>query len=118
MPSREEQIVAKLRQFCADMPEAEEGTLVHHVCWRRKGKPFVVVGDHGGLNLSVKVGKEMQGVYLEDTRFYKTPYMGHHGWVSFKAADGKMPWPELKGLVVQSYELVAVTKKARKTTIK
>ena len=47
----------------------------------------------------------MQGVFLDDVRFYKTPYIGKHGWVSLKVA-GKLNWKEIAELAKGSYQLV------------
>jgi predicted DNA-binding protein (MmcQ/YjbR family) len=54
----------------------------------------------------------MQPVFLEDPRFYRTPYVGQHGWVSLRA-NTKLDWDEIGGLVRGSYELVSVKKRRR-----
>jgi predicted DNA-binding protein (MmcQ/YjbR family) len=64
------------------------------------------------LAISVKVGKPMQSVFLEDQRFYRTPYVGQHGWVSLKA-NTKLNWNEIGDLVRSSYELVSIKKRRR-----
>jgi predicted DNA-binding protein (MmcQ/YjbR family) len=60
----------------------------------------------------VKVGKKMQPVFLEDDRFYRTPYVGQHGWVSLRA-NTKLDWTEIRGLVEGSYQLVHIKKRRR-----
>jgi predicted DNA-binding protein (MmcQ/YjbR family) len=54
----------------------------------------------------------MQPVFLEDDRFYRTPYVGQHGWVSLRA-NTKLNWVEIRGLVEGSYQLVHVQKRRR-----
>ena len=43
-------------------------------------------------------------------RFYRTPYVGQHGWVSLRATT-RLNWEEIAELVRGSYELVTVQKK-------
>ncbi len=48
--------------------------------------------------------------------FFKTPYIGHQGWVSLPAT-GRLDWKEITELVKGSYALVAKDVKApRKST--
>jgi predicted DNA-binding protein (MmcQ/YjbR family) len=54
----------------------------------------------------------MQPVVLEDSRFYRTPYVGQHGWVSLRART-KLNWKEIGELIRGSYELVKTNKRRR-----
>ena len=56
--------------------------------------------------IAVKVAKTEQGMFLEDPRFYKTPHVGQHGWVSMRTS-GPLNWEEIEELVRASYHLVA-----------
>jgi hypothetical protein len=60
----------------------------------------------GDLSLCVNVGKEMQGVFLKDARFYLTPYIGKRGWVSLKVHAAPFDWKEIQGLLEGSYNSI------------
>ena len=82
--------------------------MVHHPAFRVGKKPFAIAGmdeAERGPTVSINLGHEAQGQLLGDDRFYKTPYIGQHGWVtvSFHA----LAEPELWTLVVDSYRRVA-----------
>ena len=77
-------------------------------------KTFSVLETYKGeLSICVKVGKPMQPIFLQDSRFYRTPYVGQHGSVSLRA-NTKLDWKEIAGLLEGSYELVNTTKKRRR----
>ena len=57
----------------------------------------------------MKVEKELQGIFLDDPRFFRTPYIGKHGWVTLKVYAAPLNWTEIKALVRGSYRLVAAT---------
>lgn len=93
----------KLRKLCLAMPESHETFTWGHPQFRVRNKIFCGC-DEGSA--CFKVGKAMQGVFLEDARFFKTPYVGQHGWVSLRL-EGKVDWKEVRELVAQSYRLIA-----------
>jgi predicted DNA-binding protein (MmcQ/YjbR family) len=49
-------------------------------------------------------GLDLQGVFLKDPRFYKTPYIGRKGWVSLKLRAAPLDWPEITELIKASYQ--------------
>jgi predicted DNA-binding protein (MmcQ/YjbR family) len=111
--------LTRLRKICMALPGAEEKKIFDHPTFRIKGKMFCVY--HGTADkpaIAVKVGKMEQGMFLEDPRFFKTPYIGQHGYISLPAT-GKLDWKELEELVKGSYALVAgaAKGKARKKAI-
>ena len=107
--------LAKLRAICLALPDTTETATWGHPNFRVSNKIFCAYEVFGGeLSMCFKVGKEMQGVFLEDTRFYKTPYVGQHGWVSLKVAAGKVNWKEVKELCEDSYRRVRPQAKAKK----
>lgn len=46
----------------------------------------------------MKVEKELQGIFLDDPRFFRTPYIGKHG-VTLKVCAAPLNWTEIKALV-------------------
>jgi predicted DNA-binding protein (MmcQ/YjbR family) len=100
-------MIARLRKICLALPEAAETTNFGHPFFRFKKKPFCVF--HGTADqpaIAFKVMKGEQTMFLEDSRFFKTPYMHHNGWVSLQA-KGKLDWKEIAELVKASYDLTA-----------
>ncbi len=109
----QKRILAKLREICLALPKTSETTTFGHPTFQVGTKTFTVLETYQGmLAISVKVGKPMQAVFLEDARFYRTPYVGQHGWVSLKA-NTKLDWSEIGDLVRSSYELVSIKKRRR-----
>jgi predicted DNA-binding protein (MmcQ/YjbR family) len=107
-------MIDKLRKICLALPEASETVNFGHPFFRFKSKPFCVF--HGTADqpaIAFKVLKNEQGIFLEDPRFFKTPYMHHNGCVSL-LANSKLDWKEIAELVKGSYELTARGAKPRK----
>ena len=68
----------------------------------------------GELSICVKVGLEVQGVFLEDPRFYLTPYTGRLGWISMKVHAAVLDWKEIGGLLEGSHRLMGKSAPKRK----
>jgi predicted DNA-binding protein (MmcQ/YjbR family) len=109
----DKKILAKLREICLSLPKTHETVTFGHPTFQVGTKTFAVLETYKGeLSIAVKVGKPMQSVFLQDSRFYRTPYVGQHGWVSLRAA-GKLDWKEIAGLVEGSHMLVGEKKRTR-----
>jgi predicted DNA-binding protein (MmcQ/YjbR family) len=109
----EQKILAKLRELCLALPKTSETITFGHPTFQVGTKTFAVLETYKGeLSICVKVGKPMQAIFLEDPRFYRTPYVGQHGWVSLRAKS-KLNWKEIAELVRGSHELVGVKKRRR-----
>jgi predicted DNA-binding protein (MmcQ/YjbR family) len=113
----EAEILKKLRRVCLALPDAEETVSFGHPTFRvRGGKIFSVLETYKGeLGMCVNVGKLMQGIFLDDPRFFRTPYVGKHGWVTLRAHAARLNWQEISELVKGSYLLVA-PKSSKKQT--
>ena len=103
-------MIERLRKICMALPDAEETVTFGHPTFRVGGKTFCVFDEYKGEKaIALTVGKEAQGVFLEDPRFYLTPYIGKHGWISLPA-KGAINWKEVAELVKGSYGLVKTQK--------
>lgn len=112
----EDAILSKLRKICLALPGCEETVTFGHPTFQIRKKTFCVLEEYKGeLSLCVKVGKLQQGLFLDDARFYLTPYTGQHGWVSLKVRAAPLKWSEVKSLVTTSYRAVAPPNAAPKT---
>ena len=79
---------------------------------------FAVLEEYKGeLGICVKVEKDLQGIFLDDSRFLRTPYIGKHGWVTLKVFAARLNWTEVKDLVRGSYRLVSATAPKSKGTM-
>jgi predicted DNA-binding protein (MmcQ/YjbR family) len=105
----EAEILKKLRKASLALPGAEETVSFRHPTFRvRGGKIFAVLETYKGeLGICVNVGKLMQGVFLDDPRFFRTPYVGKYGWVTLRVHAAPLNWKEIRELVKGSYLLVA-----------
>ena len=105
-------VLERLRTICAALPDATETVTFGHPTFQVKGKTFAVLETYkGDLSICVKVGKVLQGTFESDQRFYRTPYIGKHGWVSLKVHAAPLNWSEIKSLIKQSRELVLNSRK-------
>src|SRR5271156_5062176 len=102
-------IVKRLRTICLRLPAATEGITFGHPTFRVEKKIFVVFEEYKGeLGICVKVGKLLQGIFLDDPRFFRTPYIGKHGWVTLRMYAAPLNWSEIRELVKGSYLLVTL----------
>jgi predicted DNA-binding protein (MmcQ/YjbR family) len=97
-------VLEKLREICLSMPEAiEHIDGFGHNTFKINGKSFVISGENEkGFSLSFKSDRETQEILLQKEHFYKTPYIGQHGWVSIQNPS-EDNWVELKGLLQEAY---------------
>jgi predicted DNA-binding protein (MmcQ/YjbR family) len=94
----------KVRNICLALPEAVE--IIDgfgHNTFKINGKSFVISGESDkGFSLSFKSNRETQEILLQKERFFKTPYIGHHGWVSIQNPNVD-DWDELTDLIHEAY---------------
>jgi predicted DNA-binding protein (MmcQ/YjbR family) len=108
MTSRDKTVLDKLRRICLGLPDTEETYIWEHPHFRVRGKIFVSFGEYKGeWGITLKVGELMQGVFLDDPRFFRAPYVGKYGWVTLRAEAAPLIWTEIRELVKGSYQLVA-----------
>lgn len=101
-------MLERVRNICRPLPEVEEliDGFGHHV-FKVKGKSFVMMGENDGVpGLSIKSDKEQQYLLLQKGGYVKTPYIGHHGWVSLDHT-AVPDWDEVAGLIKEGYLLAA-----------
>lgn len=97
-----------LREICLALPETTETEAWGHPNFRVAGKTFCVYEEYKGeLSMCFQVGKRAQGLFLDDPRFYLTPYIGKHDSVSLKVRAARIRWKEVKDLANLSHGLVA-----------
>ncbi|RXT01913.1 MmcQ/YjbR family DNA-binding protein [Ammoniphilus sp. CFH 90114] len=113
------EMLKEVRQICGEFPEVEE--IIDgfgHTTFKVRQKSFVMMGENeeGVVGLSFKSDRETQELLLQQARYVKTPYIGHHGWVSIKSEE-PIDWDELTGLIKEAY-LKAAPKRLAKELLK
>lgn len=110
----EREILKKLRKVCLALRHSEETVSFGHPTFRVHGKIFAVLEEYKGeLGICVKVEKELQDIFLRDPRFFQTPYIGKHGWVTLRVHAARLNWGEIADMVKASSRLVAPMSRTR-----
>ena len=108
----ESQILERLRKICRRLPGTSETVTFGHPTFQVKGKTFAVLETYKGeLGIAVKVEKDLQGIFLNDARYFRTPYIGKHGWVTLRVYAARLNWEEVAGLLKGSWLLVDAGKR-------
>lgn len=98
-------LVDQVRKLAMRLPEvAEQVDAFGHTSFRVSNKPFVMLGEGGeeGPSLSIKTLPTTQEHLLAREHFYKTPYIGQHGWVSILGRH-VTDWKEIESYVLEGY---------------
>ena len=104
-------VLKKLRQICLALPETSEVKTWGHPTFRVGKRTFAVFEQYRGQwCICFKTEKQHKDLFLNDHRFFSTPYIGKHGWLSPRV-EGAPDWTEVKELILESYRLVAPAKR-------
>jgi predicted DNA-binding protein (MmcQ/YjbR family) len=99
-------IILQVRESTEPFPEVDEHIdKFGHTSFRIKDKPFVIIGESekGIPSLAIKTLKTTQSFLLnQQDRFFKTPYVGQHGWISLHT-DQPLDWKEIEELIKEAY---------------
>lgn len=103
----EQQVLEQLKTICLPLPDTIEKVTYGHPGFATKKGIYAVLEEYSGeLSLCVKVGLATQGIFLNDARFYLTPYIGNRGWISLKIHAAPLDWEEIAELVSGSHQLI------------
>jgi predicted DNA-binding protein (MmcQ/YjbR family) len=101
------QLLARVRKLALAYPETDEASPFGDPWFRVRGKMFTLFSVWNGQPcIAVKVGKEHLPLFLEDPRFFQTPYIGRGGWVCL-LLDKAVDWEEVAELIRDSFNRVA-----------
>jgi len=90
------------------LPEATETRTFGNPTFQVTGKTFCVLETYRGeFSIAVKVGKRDQAMFLQDPRFFRTPYVGRYGWVSLKCGAAPIDWTEVTSMIGGSFRMIA-----------
>jgi len=115
--SDDNDLAARLRRICLDLPEVAERTSHGAPTWFvRDKKSFVTLwaaGHHADhfphLWCAGLPGAQEALTGSSPQRFFRPPYVGHRGWVGVRL-DGALDWAELAELCADAYRAVAPAK--------
>jgi predicted DNA-binding protein (MmcQ/YjbR family) len=95
-----------IRDFCLEFPQATEKLQWGgELCLKVREKIFVMLG-LDNPRLCFKCSPETFAELIEREGVRPAPYVGRYKWVMLDRLDA-VPWSELRGLIQQSYEMVA-----------
>ena len=103
----------RLAPICLALPETEEHAHGPHRWWTVRTKTFARLNDdHHGDGLIVLIAKAEPGlaetlIAADPVRFVRPDYVGNKGWVGLRLDVGPIDWDEVRGLVTDSYLLIA-----------
>ena len=107
-------LLKALRKACAILPEVdEEVDGFGHTSFRVRKKSFVIAGmGERGMSISIKSDPVNQALLVQRGPYYRTPYIGQHGWVTLDEPLER-DWPEVEELIVDAYRLAAPKRLAK-----
>lgn len=110
-----QRLLAAMRRVTGRLPEVEEVIDgFGHTTFKVRKKSFVIAGmGEDGLAVSIKSDPDTQAHLIRRGPYYRTPYIGQHGWVSL-ADPLSRDLAEFEELIVDAYRLAAPKTLARR----
>jgi predicted DNA-binding protein (MmcQ/YjbR family) len=109
-----QQLLSALRKVVAKFPEVEE--LVDgfgHTTFKVRKKSFIIAGmGEDGAAISIKSDPVTQAHLIRHGPYYRTPYIGQHGWISVADPLGH-DWTAITELIADAYRTAAPKRLAR-----
>jgi len=109
-------LLARFAEICLAFPEAVEVEQFGGPWYKAGKKPFAYYGSesertpdgeyHGVDGAAFNLTPLDQSAVLEDPRFTRPHYIGHHGWVATRW-DREPDWDEVRELALSAYRKVA-----------
>lgn len=104
--------LSRLRAYCLALPETSEKEAWGDPTWRVRGRIFAMQkgnyeGGRPSLWLKAPEGAQEVLTAAAPEHFFVPPYVGHKGWIGVHLDGRRIDWGELKGLIAQSYRLIA-----------
>jgi predicted DNA-binding protein (MmcQ/YjbR family) len=102
-------VLAKLRKLCLDLPETMEKVSHGEPVWFVRKRSFVMFADHHhddrvAFWCAAPLGAQEE--LVDDERYFRPPYVGHRGWLGVYL-DVPLDWDEVAEVVRDAYRVVA-----------
>ena len=95
-----------LRRYCMSLPHTTETVQWESLVFKIGGKIYAIAAlEPAGTWLSFKCSPEDFAELCEREGIIPAPYLARAQWVALETEDA-IPWPELKRLLRQAYDLV------------
>jgi predicted DNA-binding protein (MmcQ/YjbR family) len=108
------QYLSKLRALCRRLPDTSERSSFGHPNFAAGDRLFAAFEVYRGIpSIAVLATPAEQAFLLQNTAFYKTPYVGNRGWVSADLRQ-QPPWPLLAELLRAGHALALAPRARRK----
>ena len=108
LSAHHERVLDGLRSICLRLPDTSEAIKWGCPHFLVGEKIFVGFGPYGGrFTIGTKQTLVDQALLVEDPRFFRSPYVGKHGWVSLVVDGAEPDWALVEDLVGRSYRLIA-----------
>ena len=109
LTAAEQAVLTRLRRIYERLPGVtEERDKFGHVSIRVGKKTLAILGVDGGVpSLGLKSDLSTQDALVQRGRFYKTPYVGQHGWVSINGTVKQLDRPVIEDVLTATYKAVA-----------
>lgn len=111
----------RIAEVVRHLPEAERTPLTdQHTAFTVRKKTFAyhLIDHHGdgrvALCCKAPPGENTALIAGDPVRFFLPPYVGPRGWVGLDLDAAAMDWDEVRGLLTESYRLVAPKTLARR----
>lgn len=111
------ELVARVREACANLPEVEEAELQGRPLFRVRRRRFAIVNGATspprprwagfGRSLHVLADRAELDALLADGRFVISPHHGLSGWVALPIDPATVDWDEVAELVESGYRRAA-----------
>lgn len=101
-------LLAALRDACARLPEIHERIDgFGHTVFKVRRASFLIAGQGAdGVGVSIRSDPAHQAELVRRGPYYRTPYIGRHGWVTIDRPL-EHDWAEVARLIVDAYRRVA-----------
>jgi predicted DNA-binding protein (MmcQ/YjbR family) len=109
-----QRLLAAIREVCRTLPEVSEVVDgFGHTTFKVRRRSFVIagMGEHGTA-VSFKSDLVNQAFLVARGPYYRTPYIGQHGWVTLDEPIGH-DWAQVRELIVDAWYLAAPKRLAR-----
>lgn len=103
-----QRLLEALRKLVTKLPEVEEVVDgFGHTTFKVRKKSFVIAGmGETGAAISIKSDPTTQSYLIKRGPYYRTPYIGQHGWVSVEDPL-EQDWSEIGELIADAYRRAA-----------
>ena len=97
----------KMREICLALPDTKETLTWEEPHFRVGEKIFAGYGEERGKpTIGFKLEKPHADARIQDPRFWRSKYVGQHGWVTMDVSTVD-DWGEVEALVLESFYLIA-----------